>query len=64
MKPIYAFNDYLFEIWPLDGYARKHLISACEEADYRFDLVPTTMGTESYRFDNQTYSILKYKLIE
>ena len=64
MKPIYAFNDFLFEIWPLDGYARQYLISTCEEYDYKFELIPTTMGTESYRFTSDIYKFMKYKLIE
>lgn len=64
MKPIYAFNDVLFEIWPIDQYARSHLTTICEENNIVFELVFTTMGMPSYKFAESTYWELKYKLTE
>jgi len=59
MKPIYAFNDYLCEVWPLDEYARKHLISLCENNGHSFSLEFTTMGSHSYRFNKDIYFSMK-----
>lgn len=62
MKPIYAFNDYLFEIWPLDQYARKHLVELCELDNYLYEVVPTTMGTDAFRYTRNLYFSVKEKL--
>lgn len=59
MKPVYAFNDYLCEIWPLDQYARKHLLEYCEYNSIVFSLEFTTMGSNSYRFESDLYHKLK-----
>jgi len=62
MKPIYAFNDYLYEIWPLDQYARKHLVELCETHNYLYEAIPTTMGTDAYRYQKDLYFSLKEHL--
>ena len=64
MRPIYAFNDVLFEIWPLDQYARKHLATMCEQNNISYNLVVTTMGTPSWKFEESVYKEVKYKLTE
>ena len=62
MKPIYAFNDYLFEIWPLDKYARSHLNTILEQEYIDSQIIPTTMGTEAFKFSPENYRILKEHL--
>ncbi len=64
MKPIYAFNDVLFEIWPIDQYARSHLTTICEQNNISFSMVVTTMGMPSWKFEESVYKDLKYKLTE
>jgi hypothetical protein len=62
MKPVFAFNDYLYEIWPLDNYARKYLTELCETHAYHYELSPTTMGTTAYKYHKDLYFSLKENL--
>ena len=62
MKPIYAFNDYLYEVWPLDQYARNHLVVLCETLNYQYNFSPTTMGSDAFRYTEDICFSVKEKL--
>ena len=64
MRPQYTINDYLYEIWPLDGWSRKVILNLIESHNVVYTEEFTTMGTTSFRFDKTTYLAMKSHLDE
>jgi len=62
MRPQYTTNDYLFEIWPLDGWSRKVILHELESLGLVYTEQFTTMGTTSYQFKELDYPQVKSHL--
>ena len=62
MRLQYTVNDYLFEIWPLDGWSRKIILREVEKLNIPYSDQFTTMGTSSLQFSQEHYITIKQHL--
>ena len=57
--PQAAYNDLIYQIWPIDGWSRKTLLTHCETQNIPYETVTTTMGEPAFQFDAEIYYQLK-----
>lgn len=62
MRLQYTVNDYLFEVWPLDGWSRKVILQEVQFLGLEYIEQFTTMGTTSFQFKESDYKQVKAHL--
>ena len=62
-KPNYTINETLFEIWPMDEYSRKKILSLIESMNLTYTEFPTTMTTSGIYFGRDDFYQIKKALL-
>ena len=61
MRLVFTLIEPEHIIWAANSWTRKHMTSICSIKNWPYSLVPTTMGTEAFKFDpNLFYTVLHF----